>query len=104
MKLTEQELRWLSRWEKRERLWLPVTRWVCVASGILCVVAGAYLLHLVRKLSADGISDPGPFGLVPFFFFGMAGLWFGGAFSKWRGDIKLRLLLRLIRDHENKDT
>jgi hypothetical protein len=25
MKLSEQELRWLTRWEKRERQWLPIT-------------------------------------------------------------------------------
>jgi hypothetical protein len=103
MKLSEQELRWLTRWEKRERQWLPITRWVCVANGVLCVVAGAYLIHLIRKLLAGGISDVGLFALVPFLFFGMAGMWFSFAFSKWRGDIKLRLLLRLIREHENKD-
>ncbi len=103
MKLSEQEMRWLSRWEKRERLWLPVTRWVCVASGVLCVLIGAYMIHLVRKLLAAGISAPGPFLLVPFFFFGMAGVWFGCAFGQWRGAIKLRLLLRLIREHEDKD-
>ena len=103
MKLSEQELRWLSRWEKRERQWLTITRWICVANGIICVLAGAYLIHYVRRFLAEGISGLGLFSLVPFFFFGMAGLWFGFAISKWRGDIKLRLLLRLIREHENTD-
>jgi len=103
MKLSEQELRWLNRWEKRERRWLPVTRWVCVANGVLSMAAGAYLIHVLDRLQTDGISDFGPFAVVPFVLFGMAGLWFGLAFAKWRGDIKLRLLLRLIREHEDKD-
>jgi len=30
----------------------------------------------------------------------MAVVW---AFSKWRGDYRLRLLLRLISEHQNKD-
>jgi hypothetical protein len=101
MKLSEQELRWLKCWEKRERLWVPVTRWVCVFGGVFSVACGIFIL---LQLRASDISDPGPFVLVPFFFFGMAGLWLALAFSKWRGDIKLRLLLRLIREHEDKDT
>jgi hypothetical protein len=104
MRLSEQESRWLDRWEKRERLWLPVTRWICVLNGLLCLAAGAYSIHLLRKLSQNGISDLGPFGLIPYFFFGTAGLWGGFAISKWQGDIKLRLLLRLIREHEDTDS
>jgi hypothetical protein len=100
MKLSDEELRWLSRWEKRERLWLPVTRWVCVFNGVLSVVLGYFVIH---ELRVSDIPDRGLFAFVALFFFGMAGLWFGFAFSKWRGDIKLRLLLRLIREHEEKD-
>jgi hypothetical protein len=100
MKLSEEELHWLKRWEKRERLWMPITRWICIFCGILSVALGIFLIH---KLSASDFSDRGQFVLVPFFFFGMAGIWFGCAFIKWRGDIKLRLLLRLIREHEDKD-
>jgi len=100
MKLSEQELRWLKRWEKRERQWLPITRWVCVGNGVLCLGTGAYIAYLL--LGADPTLSP-LLVLIPLFFFCFAGLWFGGAFSKWRGDIKLRLLLRLIREHEDKD-
>jgi hypothetical protein len=100
MKLTEQELRWLSRWEKHERQWVPFTRWVCVFNGIVCMAGGIYMFH---KLAELGASVGGAFLFFPFLFIGMGGVWFGLAFNKWRGDIKLRLLLRLIREHENKD-
>jgi uncharacterized ion transporter superfamily protein YfcC len=68
MKLSEQELRWLSRWEKRERQWLPITRWICVANGIICVLAGAYLIHYVRRFLAEGISGLGFSALFHFSF------------------------------------
>jgi hypothetical protein len=100
MKLTEQELRWLSRWEKRERQWLPFTRRVCLFNGVVTAAGGIYIFY---KVAASGVSDARPFLFIPFLFFGMGGIWFGLAFSKWRGDIKLRLLLRLIREHADKD-
>jgi hypothetical protein len=100
MKLSEQESRWLSCWEKRERRW-PVTRWVCILIGIVTTGCGIFVFH---EILASGMPDAISLVFVPFFFFGMAGLWFGLALSKWRGDIKLRLLLRLIREHEDKDT
>ena len=99
MKLTEQESRWLSCWEKRERQW-PVTRWVCVLIGIVSIGAGIFIFH---ELSASDFSDRWALLFLPFFFLLMAGAWFGIALSKWRGDIKLRLLLRLIREHEDTD-
>jgi hypothetical protein len=102
MKLTEQELRWLSRWEKRERQW-PIYRWVVVANGVLCVAAGVYLIHIFHRMQADGVSSFGAAMIIPFALFGLAGLWFVLAFARWRGDIKLRLLLRLIREHQNPD-
>ena len=99
MKLSEHELRWLSRWEKRERQW-SFTRWVCVFNGIICTAGGIYIFH---KLAELGSSIAVGLLFVPFLFIGMGGVWFGMAFSKWRGDIKFRLLLRLIREHVDKD-
>ena len=101
MKLSEQESRWLSRWEKRERLWLPVTRWVCVFNGVVCLALGIFLF---KKLADLGDTDAVAwFGWFAWLLILMSGMWFGFAFSKWRGDVKMRLLLRLIREHENKD-
>jgi len=98
MKLSAEELRWLTRWEKREQMW-PVTRWVCVLVGVISMAGGYFIF-----LELDKSDSPYPNALlsVPFFFFGIAGVWFGGAFIQWRGDIKLRLLLRLIRENEDK--
>jgi hypothetical protein len=100
MKLSEQELRWLSRWEKRERQWLPFTRWVCIFNGIVTAAGGIYFLHRLPEL---GGSIAMGLLFVPILFIGMGGAWFGMAFSKWRGDFKLRLLMRLIREHVDKD-
>jgi hypothetical protein len=100
MKLSEQESRWLSCWEKRERMW-PLTRWVCIFAGIFTTAGGIFLFH---QLLVSDFPDRLSLLFVPFFFLGMGGVWFGLALSKWRGDIKLRLLLRLIREHEDKDT
>ena len=102
MKLSEQELRWLNRWEKYERRWIPFTRWILVVNGIFSSVVGALLWHLVSKVVADGVPLKGLFISVPILCYGVAGVWFGLAVSKWRGDIKLRLLLRLIREHANE--
>jgi hypothetical protein len=99
MKLSNQELRWLNLWEKRERKW-PVTRWLCVFIGIFSLGGGIFIFH-------DLLTEDFPMSLsllfVPFFFFCTAGIWFGLALSKWHGDLKLRLLLRLIREHADKD-
>src|SRR5262245_43956799 len=97
MKLSDQERRWLMRWERREKQWLPVTRWVCIACGLVTVGLAYWLIHEAEKTREDFL---GVFALLLLL---MAGAWFGAAFSKWAGDVKLRLFLRLIRDHEDKE-
>src|SRR5580698_5019379 len=104
MNLSKEELKWLATWEKRERLWLPFTRWLCILNGIVCLAAGAYIWHLMAKLLVNGGSDLAGLLFIPLFFFGMGGMWFGISISKWRGDIKLRLFLRLIREHQDEES
>ena len=79
----------------------PVTRWICLLAGILTVAGGIFIFH---KLEVSDSPERWSLLFVPFFFLGMGGVWFGLALGKWRGDIELRLLLRLIREHEDKDT
>ena len=100
MKLSEQELRWLTRWEKRERQWVSLTRWVCLFNGVVFIASGIYLLNL---LLASEDREVLALLFFPFFLIGGGGAWFGITFSKWRGDVRLRLFLRLIREHESKD-
>lgn len=95
MTLSEQELKWVERWENRERQWVPVTRWVCLAAGLVSTVFGILFLVWAWTPYAEWLM------LFSLFFFAKACLWFGITFSKWRGDMKLRLLLRLIREHED---
>jgi hypothetical protein len=101
MKLSEHELRSLNRLEKRERQWLPVTRWVCLGLGVLTGVLGYFAAHELRALD---LPNAGWLWLFPIYFFFKAGIIFGITFYHWRGDIKLRLLLRLIREHEDPAT
>ena len=101
MKLSDQELRWLNRWEKRERQWLPFTRWLCLFLGFFSAALGWFMIHELRSLN---LPDLGWLWIFPLYFFVKSGIFFGITFSKWRGDIQLRLLLRLIREHEDKDT
>lgn len=100
MKLSEQELRWLSRWEKRERQWLSFTRWLWLFYAFFSAALGWFMIYELRSLNLPNL---GLLWILPFFFFAKSGLFLGITFSKWRGDIKLRLLLRLIREHANKD-
>jgi hypothetical protein len=99
MKLSEQEARWLKTWEKRERQW-PFTRWFCIFNGLLSLVVGILIGHLI--VAADW-PKTSVLLLVPIFFFFKSGMWFGIALSKWGGDIMLRLVLRLIREHADTD-
>jgi hypothetical protein len=101
MKLSEQESKWLRRWEKWERQWVPMTRWICVFNGLGSVALGIMAIWLYHESRAQYTQW---LIFVSLFFFAKAGLWFGITFSKWNGDIKLRLLLRLIREHEDKDS
>jgi hypothetical protein len=97
MKLSDEELRWLSRQEKQQRLWIPVTRWVCLGGGLLSAGFGAFLLHEAAKPYLEWLA------MFALLLFVKAGLWIGVALSNWRGHVKLRLLVRLIREHEDKD-
>jgi hypothetical protein len=98
MKLSDEELRWLTLWEKRERMW-PVARWVCVLFGVISMACGYFIFN---ELDKSDIPDRSSFLFVPFYFFGQAGVFVAVAFVKWRGDIKLRLLLRLFRESVDK--
>lgn len=100
MKLSEEESRYLDRWEKKERRWSPVTRWICLFNGVVMAVAGFFLVHRVEAIP---MIDAGSLLFVHLFCFGGAGFWIAVAASKWRGNIRTRLFLRLIRESETKD-
>jgi len=106
MNITTDELRYLQRWEKRQRLW-PFTRWVCVAIAVLSFGLSGFLFYqLLGPLRSEADRDAAALAWVTpvvwlFFINGCA--WFALLSSRWRGDIKLRLLLRLIAEHQNAE-
>jgi hypothetical protein len=105
MKLSNEEMKWLKRWEKNERGW-PIGRWVIVFFGALNTIGGILVFHFtipLLKIPVIDISNTLVLLLFPLFFFGMAIFCFCYALANWRGNIKRRLLLRLIRQHQDEE-
>jgi hypothetical protein len=106
MKLTPEELCWVRQCEKQQRLW-PLTRWVCLAIAALSFgLSGFLFYHLFGPLQPEASRDVAALAWVTpivwlFFFHGC--MWLALVISKWRGDYKLRLLLKIISEHENAD-
>ncbi len=97
MNLSPDEIAWLERAERRERLWCPVTRWLVLLVGGLCVGGAIYLVSRSREFAGQGA---GWFLFFVFLLLLKASLMFGFAISRWRGDVQLRFLLRLLRVHQ----
>lgn len=100
MNLSPVEIAWLNRAEKREQLWCPVTRWLIVFVGLLSVAGATYIFQRSREFVGQGSEW---FVLIAALFLFKAGWMFGVAISRWRGDTQLRLLLKLLRDHQHPD-
>jgi hypothetical protein len=70
-------------------------------------LAGFISYQLLGPLQTEASRDVAALAWVTpaaWLFFIQGCMGFVLAFSKWRGDYKLRLLLRLISEHENKDS
>ena len=80
--------------------WMPLRRWICIFNGV-----GSVALAIMEILLAHGAAPPYTEWLILFslLFFAKAGFWLGITFRRWNGDIKLRLFLRLIREHEDEE-
>ena len=104
MKLSESEARCVAKWERQERSWHWV-RWVNVVPCVILIPLGAWNLHRLLDLTSD---ESGPAGAIAWFapFVWLALLapsaWLGYILGRWRGDMRTRLLLRLITEHEDE--
>ena len=100
MTLTRPEREFLRREERRERSWRSF-RWLALLGSALGL---AVTLRNMRRL-LDLMTDNGGSAwawFAPFAWFTlivMSGL-LGWTLSRWRGDVKTALLVRLIREHE----
>ncbi len=105
MHLSDTELRFVRRREKYQRWW-PRTRWFCLTASTVLLVVWAILLHRLISLPVDSTSDAAaiawlsPIGWLCLF---MSSGWLGLTLRHWRGDLKTRLLMRLISDNEKPD-
>jgi hypothetical protein len=88
----------MKREEQRERSWRWF-RWLALLSSSVIVILAASLLIRLLELTPEG----GPaLWFAPFVWFTLlaASSLLGLTLSRWRGDVKARLLTRLIREHD----
>ena len=100
MMLSEREREFLLKQERRERSWRSL-RWLALFGS---AVGLAVMLWNMRRL-LDLMTDNGGSAwawFAPFAWFTLivVGGVMGWTLSRWRGDVKTELLIRLIREHE----
>jgi peptidoglycan biosynthesis protein MviN/MurJ (putative lipid II flippase) len=96
----------MKRWEHQERRW-PRLRWLCLAAGVALTLASAALLIWFAEFSMN--SDVVSMSLVVSWvspicwlcFLGSCGV-LGFTLANWHGNLKTRLLLRLIAEQERQ--
>jgi hypothetical protein len=103
MTLTEDEMRWIKKREKQERLW-PKTRWLLIFIGLFSLGVAVFIFY---SFSGDDATSQVMFaGMWPlallFFVKGLA--WIALAIAHWRGHFETKLLLRLVAEHQNSDS
>ena len=103
MKLSESEARCVAKWERQERSWRWV-RWVNLVPCIILIALGAWNLHRLLDLTSDE-SGAAIAWFAPFVWLALLApsAWLGYVLGRWRGDMRTRLLLRLIAEHEERD-
>jgi hypothetical protein len=104
MKLSESENRFVAKWQRQQRSWTWARWLIVVACGILIGLAACNLRRFL-DFGDDLGGSTALAWLMPFAWLTLlAPSWLlGHALSQWRGDVKTRLLLRLIAEHENDD-
>ena len=99
MTLSESERRFLRKEEQRELSWRWL-RWLALIGSASGVAVSALCIHRLLDLMVDG--GPALAWYAPFAWFVLIA--FGGllgwTLSRWRGDLKTRLLTRLVREHD----
>jgi hypothetical protein len=98
MKLTESERRFIKKAEQRERSWQWIRWGALVGSAVVVAIAGWSLVRLLDQMTDGG---PALAWFTPFAWFtliGASGL-LGWTLSHWQGDVKTRLLTRLVGEH-----
>jgi hypothetical protein len=102
MNLTDSELRVIRKWQKYQRWW-PRTRWLCLLGSLAGIAAFAIILRWLAFLPADSSQDAAAVGWlspIAWILLFMSSGWLGLTIAHWSGDVKTRLLLKLVEEHE----
>jgi hypothetical protein len=110
MQFTPQETKLIGKLQKEERRW-GYLRWFTLAIGLLSIIVctgwGWILYKLVHESSRDHLDSSDVFVIL--LLWTKCCMWFvigTGAFvtacTKWHGDVKRMLLLRLLEDHQKQ--
>ena len=104
MELSTSERQWVARWTKSQRTWF-VQRWVVLLVALVFWVA---TLLIIVRLCTSGERIGIPMGFVAFEVATFHFMNLGSValavyvFSRWNGDRRLSLLLKLVQMHEKK--
>jgi hypothetical protein len=109
MRLSDSECRFIAHWKRREERW-PVVRWFHLAiSGVLSIFYTGAVFWFHSFVFQDITGDTGPVraailgSISPLLWAGLifSWGWVGFTLNRWRaGDVKMRLLLKLLADHD----
>ena len=105
MKLSESEMRFVKKWQKYQRWW-PKTRWFCLVASVGLTIMWALILHrliFLRVESSDDAAAMGWLSPICWICLFISSGWLGLTFAYWHGDMKTKLLLRLVEEHEHED-
>ena len=103
MDLTESEARFVNKLQKFQRWW-PRTRWLCLAGSLATMGSYGYFLNYFVSYPVGSPEDAAAIGWASPILWGcfMAGCGLlGFTLGNWRGNLKTRLLLKLIEEHTN---
>lgn len=104
MRLSEFERKFVNKQEKRQSVWQWM-RWIHLAVSFIIVVATGFCLRGLFSLASDHDKAAEVMSwLYLFCWFIIVGYssWFGYTLANWHGDVRTRLLTKLVQEHDKE--